>query len=253
MAKNNLYNKITSKFTFNQPKSSPNLKKNNLNSQDKKNYQNINNENFSKSTIKNSQQETQESNSSKTYIEPSLQSYKELKIIIKNRRSIRQFTPYKPPYKIIFEILETCFYAPRAGNVMNSEIIIIEETSKKVTISNLCYQQSWIAQAPYIIVITSSKDDIQKLYPDISQRFSTQNTSAVIENFLLLIHSAGFASCWVQSFQEEVLKDYLGIPPNLEIHGIFPVGFAKEIPQKPINPDINMKISYEEYGNKNKQ
>lgn len=237
----NLYNKITSKFSFNQ-KNTTNNSKNISKPKTNPSFEN---------KITNDDNNKKE-NTTQSQIEPSLRSYNELKNCIKNRRSVRQFTPYKPPYKILFEILETSFYSPKAGNVPNTDYIIVEEISKRSTISNLCYQQSWIAQAPYIIVVISSKDDIQKLYPDMSSRFSAQNTAVQIQNLLLLIHSAGFSSCWVQSFQEEVLKDFLGVPPNLEIHAIIPVGFAKEIPSRPIMPDINMKISYEEYGNKNK-
>ena len=246
----NLYDKITSKFSFNQ-KNSKDSSRNNLNKNNdsQKKIENSPTKNINSNEIK---KESSSSSVSSNHIEPSLKTYNELKNCVKNRRSVRQFTPYKPPYKILFEILETSFYSPKAGNVSNTEYIIIEDVSKKATISNLCYQQSWISQAPYIIIVISSKDDIQKLYPDMSSRFSTQNTAVQIQNLLLLIHSAGFSSCWVQSFQEEVLKDYLGIPPNLEIHAVLPVGFAKEIPSKPIMPDINMKLSYEEFGNRDK-
>ena len=236
----NIYDKITSKFSFNQKKQE---------SRTSSNIQKNSPKNISTNTSKDINKQEISKNQN---IEPSLLSYKELKNIIKSRRSIRQFTPHKPPYKIIFEIIQTSFNAPRAGNIPNTDYILIEDNSKKATIANLCYQQSWIAQAPYIIVVVSSKDDISKLYPDMSLRFTTQNTAVQIQNLLLLIHSAGFSSCWVESFQEEVLKDFLGIPPNLQIHAILPVGFAKEIPQPPIAPDLLMKIHFEEFGNKQK-
>lgn len=233
-----IYDKITSKFSFNREKQKFGLLSSNPHKNEPKNTSadSLKNINLKSETSKN--------------LEPSLVSYKELKNIIKSRRSIRQFTPYKPPYKIIFEIIQTSFNAPRAGNIPNTDYILIENSSKKATIANLCYQQSWIAQAPYILIVISSKDDISKLYPDMSLRFSTQNTAVQIQNLLLLIHSAGFSSCWVESFQEEVLKDFLAIPSNLEIHAVLPVGFAKEIVQAPTNPDLLMKIHFEKFGSK---
>ena len=91
---------------------------------------------------------------------------------------------------------------------------------------------------------------MSKLYPDMSSRFSAQTTGAYIHSLLLLIHSAGFSSCWVESFQEEVIKSFMGIPKGNEVHAILPIGFAKEIPKEPIKGDLMMSISYESFGNK---
>lgn len=248
MTQTGLYKKITQGFSFNS-----NKKTNKSSKLPSSNYQK---ENSPSTTTKanasyQSTSKTTTETSSST-ITPSLESYQEVKKCILNRRSIRQFTPHKPPYKMIYDIIDTAYHAPRAGNIVNSHTIVVEDQKVKSTIANLCYQQSWIAQAPYILVITCSQDDTNKLYPDMSQRFATQNTSSYIQNLLLLIHSAGFASCWVESFQEEILKDFLSVPKGDEIHAILPIGFAKENPKVPSSPELMMIMSYDSYGNKSR-
>lgn len=206
------------------------------------------------SSIRKKANEKEDNNSSPDNISPTtITQFNEQKSIISQRRSVRKYTPYKPPHKTIYDIISTAYFAPRAGNITTARTILVEDKQKIATIANLCYQQSWISQAPCVLVITSDMSDIYKLYPDIAYRFATQNTTSYIQNALLLIHAAGLSSCWVESFQEEVLKDFLNIPQNQEIHAVLPIGFAKEIPKPPGNCDILMMLSYDTYGNKTRK
>lgn len=198
----------------------------------------------------NKSDEQQQQNSNSKDLEFSFKEFKTLQEIINTRRSIHSFTSQKPQHKIVYEIIKTAYNAPRAGNITNYHTIIINDSSKIAQISNLSYQQSWMAQAPLLLVIVSKSDEISKYYPDISSRFSTQNTAAYIQNLLLLIHSAGLSSCWVESFQEAIIKDYLGISKTDEIHAILPVGFAKENPKKTVFGDLMMYLNYNSFGEK---
>ena len=189
-------------------------------------------------------------NPPKTDLEFSFESFKFLQEVINSRRSVRSFTEQKPQYKIIYEIIKTAYNSPRAGNITNYHVIIVTQKDKIAQIANLAYQQSWIAQAPLLIVVINKKDEMAKFYPEKSDRFSTQNTAVFIQNLLLLIHSAGLSTCWVESFQEEIIKDYLGVSKLDEIHTILPVGYAKEIPKTPIFGDLMMYINYNSFGEK---
>ena len=183
-------------------------------------------------------------------ISQSFIGYEEIKKAITTRRSVRQFTTHPVPYKIIYDIISTATHCPKAGNIQSFHTTIVQDTSKIATLANLSYQQSWIAQAPLILVISSTTGELSKLYPDMYSRFATQTTTSFISSILLLIHLAGLSSCWVESFQEEVIKDFLNIPKDDEIHALLPIGFANEIPKPPITGDLLMSISYNEFGNK---
>ncbi|MFP4401701.1 MAG: nitroreductase family protein [Candidatus Nanoarchaeia archaeon] len=185
---------------------------------------------------------------------PISNQYNQIKNIILNRRSVRKYTPYKPAHKTIYDIINTAYVAPRAGNITTAHTILVEDRQKIATIANLCYQQSWISQARCVLVVTCDMSDMYKLYPDIAYRFATQNTACYIQNILLLTHSAGLSSCWVESFQEEVLKDFLKVKSSQEIHAVIPIGYGKEIPKQPGgNSDLMMLLSYDTFGNKTRE
>lgn len=224
----NIYDSITSKFSFNN--------KSNQKSQSSK----LNNEN----------KETLLPHDSNLNISKEKINYESVKQTILQRRSIRKYTPHKPPYKLINDIVQSASSVPRPGNIVPFHTIIIQNKSTIATISNLCYQQSWIAQAPYVLVITSNQGEMSKLYPDMATRFSTQTTASYINNVILLAQASGLSSCWVESIQEEVLKDYLGVPKSQEIHAILPIGYAKEINDPPSTPSFLSLVSFNSYGNK---
>lgn len=224
----NIYDSITSKFSFNN--------KSNKKTQSSK----PNNEN--KGTLV---PHDSNPNISKEKI-----NYESVKQTILQRRSIRRYTPHKPPYRLICDIMQTACSTPRSGNIVPFHTIIVQDKSIIATIANLCYQQSWIAQAPYVLVITTNSNEMYKLYPDMATRFSTQTTASYINNLILLAQASGLSSCWVESMQEEVLKDYLDVPKSQEIHAILPIGYAKEINDPPSTPSFLSLVSFNSYGNK---
>lgn len=176
--------------------------------------------------------------------------YDSVKSSILSRRSVRSYSSYKPPYRLIFDIVNTATSTPRPGNIVPFHTIIVQDKEVITTVANLSYQQSWITQAPYLLIITSDQTEMNRLYPDISQRFTTQTSASYITNILLLCEASGLGCCWVESMQEEILKDYLNIPQSCEIHAILPVGYSKETTTKPSSPSIINLISFDSYGNK---
>ena len=232
--KKKLYQSITNKFSFN------NKNKTSYVQQTKSRDDDDNNNNNN-----SDRDESVESTTSKEKL-----NYNTVKQAIVQRRSVRKYTPHKPPFRLISDIIQSASQTARPGNIVSFHTIIIQDKSIIATISNLCYQQSWIAQAPCVLVITSSQNEMSKLYPDMATRFSYQVTASYITNLLLLIQAAGLSSCWIESIQEEVLKDYLNIPKSQEIHAVLPIGYGKEINDAPYTPSFLSLVSFNSYGNK---
>lgn len=227
----NIYNSISNKFSF-------------IN-KDKKQFSTNKTNNFTK---KEDSQVNEEVKNTEVSIEKD--NYESLKKVIQQRRSVRKYTSHKPSYRLLLDIIQTATSTPRTGNIVPFHTTIIQDRSIISTISNLCYQQSWIAQAPYVLVVSSSMSEMYKFYPDMASRFSTQTTSSYITNILLLIQASGLSSCWIESMQEEILKDYLSVPRSHEIHAILPIGYAREINKAPSTPSFLSLVSFESYGNK---
>lgn len=181
----------------------------------------------------------------------STKNYESVSENIRTRWSCKSYTSQRPTDKLIYDIIKTAQKSPKSGNISNYHTILVNKSDIITKIANISYQQSWIAQAPIVIVVTCSFGDLKSLYPDNYERFAIQNASSYIQNLLLLIHSAGLSSCWVESYQEEILKDLLGVSSEDQIHAVLPIGFANELPTTGKHiPELMMVLSYNSYGNK---
>lgn len=168
---------------------------------------------------------------------------------IKTRRSIRKFSTRQVDWNMIYDIIDAGLNAPSAGNVENTEILVVSNKAKRNEISKIENQQFWLADAPYLLVVIRDNSRLMDLYPGEGELYSVQNTAAVIENMLLIAHFYDLGACWVESCDNEVLKAALGIPSNRHVDAVIPIGYPMEEPQTIRAPAI-AKTFFEKYGNK---
>jgi|TARA_B100002003_G_C14067399_1_gene513590 nitroreductase len=153
---------------------------------------------------------------------------------ILTRRSVRKFKKVKVDWEKIGTILEAGRASPSCGNVQNWMFIAVDDETKRKKISELCFQQYWMADAPIHIVICSKPQEAQRHYGIRGERlYSVQNCAAVAENMLLMAHAQGLGACWVGAFEEDRIKDVLGIVKEARPQIIIPVGYADEEPAIP--------------------
>ena len=166
---------------------------------------------------------------------------------INKRFSARSFTDKQVSWASLEKILRAAIRAPNAGNVQSFKFIIITNEIKKEKLAKASFNQSWLAQAPVIIVICSSGSDLEKLYHEQAKTYSIQDCSAAAENILLSAAGLGINSCWVGAFDHEEVSTILGIPPGVTPHIIIPLGYSKE-EQSSTRHHIEFLVHYNEFG-----
>lgn len=168
----------------------------------------------------------------------------------KTRRSISRYNPTrKPDFKLIFDIIESGLNAPCAGNLQNYKVIIIEDEEKRREVATLAYQQYWVSEAPYLLVIVRDDMHVKSLYPDKGELYSIENVAALIENILMATHMSDLAASWVAVDDNGALKDLLSVPVDRHIDAIIPIGYAMEAPTVKKNPTQAL-VDFEKFGGK---
>lgn len=194
--------------------------------------------------------------------------------VIQDRRSIREWTDEPVSEEDLAMILEAGRQAPSGENAQPWRFIIIrdpemrrklgalagggsgrrftaefvtnqmqerfatlqDETKKKAAFEKLTSGQvsAFLANAPLNILVCGKKDVWDTPY----------DTSAAIENMLLMITALGLGACWVIApcidiRDEERLKDLLGIPPEIKAISLISVGRPtrphRQRPRLPMN------------------
>ena len=178
---------------------------------------------------------------------------------IKSRRSVRSYQPDKPvPPEAVQEILACGHAAPTGGNIQPWEFIVVTDAGLRQKIMETTYRgnsfdlsnhQTWIADAPVLIVVLGNRSQIAARYGQKEAAAAIyMDCSACIENMLLAALSFGLGACYISGFFEKLLASLLKVPATHQVVGFVTLGYAKgQVVQKPKEP-LAAKVSYEYYG-----
>lgn len=154
--------------------------------------------------------------------------------LIKSRRSIRDFKEKEIPQDIIDELIEALIWAPSAGNLQARRFFFIKDQKTKKDLARAALSQSFIAEAPLVIVACADLNKIASRYGSRGiNLYVIQDVSASIMQLMLLAHEKGLGTVWVGAFDEEAVSEILGLPRYLRPVAIVPVGYPARIPPAP--------------------
>ncbi len=173
---------------------------------------------------------------------------------IKKRRSKREFLKKEISIEVLTQILDSATYAPAAGNIQNWRFVIIDEQEKKEKIANAAVKQTWIADAPVVVVVCSDNVNLERFYGDRGVKFySIENCFLAIENMLLAAVAFSIDSCIIAAFDERAIKRILKLPEEIEPLAIIPLGYSKEEPFKKTSLDVENITYFNEWGKLEKE
>jgi nitroreductase len=156
--------------------------------------------------------------------------------IIKNRRSVRDFTNEEIPGSAVEALVDALRWAPSAGNLQSRKFYFVfnEDVKKKLAQTGLKQDfVSFIARAPLVIVACADHQLASRYGERGIHLYCIQDTAASVQNLLLAAHELGLGTCWVGAFKEEKVREILNLPENLIPVAIVPVGYPARIPKAP--------------------
>jgi nitroreductase len=203
--------------------------------------------------------------------------------VIQDRRSIRQYTEEPVSEEALEMILEAARQAPSGENAQPWRFVIVtdpatrkklgtiagggsgrrftaefvtqkmqerfssleDEAKRKAAFEKLTSGQvsAFLAEAPLDIVVCGRKDVWDLPY----------DTSAAIENMLLMVTALGLGACWVIApcidiRDEERLKGLLGVPEGLKVVSIIAVGHPARYPRPRPRIPLHELVYREKWG-----
>lgn len=170
--------------------------------------------------------------------------------VIKKRRSIRKYKPNPIPEKHLKIILEAAIWAPSAGNLQPWEFILVRSHEKKHELAKAALNQSFIAEAPVVIVVCANVMRTASVYGERGAKlYCIQDTAAAIQNILLAACALGYGTCWVGAFMDDEVKRILNIPNGVKPVAIIPIGVPGESPRPRRRRPLDKALFFETYGN----
>ena len=181
---------------------------------------------------------------------------------IEKRRSIRKFKSDPVPGEHITALIEAARLAPSGSNTQPWRFKIVSDEETKAKLAEAAYHQSFVAQAPVVLVccadlqgyfegITARSQDfgkegaleetmvrvlreraeqlkmmnVQDLAPGIAF-----NIAIAVEHIVLRALDFGLGSCWVRMIDEQKIKDIFGWGNSIHVVALLPLGYPDEAP-----------------------
>lgn len=168
---------------------------------------------------------------------------------ITTRTSITKYKDKGVPREEVARILEAARFAPSAGNMQTWEFIVVEDDEKKERMAQFAQNQPHVREAPVVIVVLSDIEKAERRYGERGREmYAIQETAAAMQNMLLEAHNLNLGAAWVGAFDEEAVRDMLGIPQRSRPVAIVTVGHPAEKPEQPSKFDLSNMVYINRYG-----
>jgi nitroreductase len=169
---------------------------------------------------------------------------------IKDRRSTRLYNKRDVSDNIILKLMEAARHAPSVGNYQPWEFIIVKDKDIRKQITDGCYGQDWMLEAPIFIVACTNSKIAAAIYGERGLRlYGIQSAAAAIENILLAAESMGLATCWVGAFSEIIVSRVLECPEHIRPCAIITLGYGDFKPAEMPRQNIEEFVHSGKYGN----
>ncbi|MGA7075819.1 MAG: nitroreductase family protein, partial [Halobacteriota archaeon] len=181
---------------------------------------------------------------------------------IEKRRSIRKFKRDPVPDEHIMALIEAARLAPSASNTQPWRFKIVSDDETKAKLAVAAYHQSFVAQAPIVLVCCADLHGYFEGIATRSQEFGKEgaleetmvrvlreraeqlktmnvqdlapgiafNVAIAIEHIVLRALDFGLGSCWVRMIDEQKIKDIFGWGNSMHVVALLPLGYPDEAP-----------------------
>lgn len=159
---------------------------------------------------------------------------------IMKRRSIRTYKPEPIPDEDLELILEAGRQSPSGGNRQPWHFVVVKDAELRKQVAAACNNQHWMADAAVILAAIG--------LPEKSPRWSVVDPTIAFQTMILAAHSLGYGTCWIGAYNDAKVRELLGIPPDVHLICLTPVGVPDAYPEaRPRNPRSEV-FSLNRYG-----
>ncbi len=147
---------------------------------------------------------------------------------IRTRRSIRSYQDRMIEDDKLHLILEAGRLAPSASNRQEWKFIVVKEEGTKRKLVAAARGQSFIGEAPVVIVACALETENTML---CGQKSYPIDIAIAVDHMTLKAVEEGLGTCWIGAFREDEVKKILNIPKEVRVVSLLPVGYPQNVPE----------------------
>lgn len=146
---------------------------------------------------------------------------------------MRKYRAEQVPNDIVVKLIEAAEDAPSAGNLRARKYIAVKRLDLRKALAVASFGQGQINSAPLIIVACADVDKSSSRYGDRGSLFAIQDATAAVMCLLLDAHNLGLGACWNGAFDDDLVRDILGLEEHMLPVALISIGWPAEEPRAP--------------------
>jgi nitroreductase len=166
--------------------------------------------------------------------------------IIKARKSIRSYKDTPIEEEKLRYVLNAFRRAPSAKNIQPWKLVIVKDEKKKSDLSIACNNQTFIAEAPVLIVACAKEEEAYGVMGGYMNSYPI-DIAIAFQHLMLAATEQGLGTCWIGAFKEKLVKDILKVPEEIRVVALTPLGYPDEEGRDRSRKDLDQITCYNEY------
>jgi len=143
------------------------------------------------------------------------------------RRSVRAYEDKPIEEDKLRRVLEAGRLAPSARNMQEWQFVAVRDKGLRSKLVPACKNQTFVGEAPVVIVACATQHEHvmtcgQYAYPI--------DLAIAVDHMTLAAVEEGLGTCWIGAFYEDRVRRVLGIPNDVRVVTVLPMGYPAETP-----------------------
>lgn len=164
---------------------------------------------------------------------------------VKSRYSARAYSDRPVEDDKLTKVLDAARLAPSASNRQEWRFIAVRDAETRKRLADIAHKQAFVAQAPVVLAACAVTDNHmmscgQPCYPI--------DVAIALEHVALAATALELATCWIGAFDEVAAKKLLGVPADVRIVQLMPLGYPADKPRPKTRMRLDEIVMREKWG-----
>jgi nitroreductase len=164
--------------------------------------------------------------------------------VLSDRRSVRKYEDRPVPRDAALKLIEAAEAAPSAGNLRARMYVIVTAREMARTLALAAFGQMQVETAPLLIVVCADVDRSSSRYGERGSLYAIQDATASVMCLLLAAHDMGLGACWNGAFDDQIVREALGLEEHVLPVAVLSIGWPAESPSSPPRRDLNVQVRW---------
>jgi nitroreductase len=144
---------------------------------------------------------------------------------IRTRKSVRSFLDREVEAEKLERVLEAARLAPSANNRQEWRFVVVTDRELRRRLAGPGSGQRFVGEAP-VVIAACAETDRHNMRCGIPCYLI--DVAIAVDHLTLAAAAEGLGTCWIGSFDPQKVREILGIPADVEVVELLPLGYPRD-------------------------